>query len=138
MLTNEDTLPRRGQGTTRSRKRRPRTLMSYVPVTAVALGITLVISSVVFFYVEDDLRRLVSVTFGLGILIASTWFAANPFLRNARRSVPLRQEVDQFIDLVRLLNRQAGEAGAPEDVEGTRNSMHEAVQRMVAEAEKVG
>ena len=96
--------------------------------------ITLVISSVVFFYVEDDLRRLVSVTVGLAVLITGIWFAANPFIHNGRRFITLREEVDGFIGLVRELNQQALDMGPAEELERTRVRMHEAVDHMVAEA----
>ena len=75
-----------------------------------------------------------SVTFGLAVLITSVWFAANPFIHNGRRYLALREEVDEFIGLVRELNRQALEMGPPEDIEGTRTRMHEVVDHMVAEA----
>ncbi len=113
-----------------------RPLVSYIPVAAALVGATLVVASVVFFYVEDDLRRLLTVTLGLGILITSIWFAAHPFVRNSRRFMPLRAEVDGFIGLVRQLNTQVLERAAPEDVANTKFQMHESVDRMVAEAAK--
>ena len=82
------------------------------------------------------MRRLVSVTFGLGILVASIWFAANPFLRNTRRFVPLRREVDVFIDLVRLLNRQVTENADSAEIEASKARMHEAVERITEIAGK--
>ena len=136
MLTKENTRSRSDQGTTRSRKGGTRTLVSYVPVATALVGVTLVITSVVFFYVEDDLRRLMSVTLGLGILMIGIWFAANPFIKNARRFMPLRREVDGFIDLVRLLNTQVLGEAAPENVARTTAEMHESVERMVEEAAK--
>jgi len=113
-----------------------RPLMTYVPLVTSLLGITIVISSVVFFWVESDSRRLLFVTIGLAILIAGVWYAANPFLRNTRRYVPLREEVDAFIELVRIVNRQVVEGEGPAAVEGTKAEMHEAVERMVAKAGK--
>ena len=88
------------------------------------------VASVVFFYVEDDLRRLVAVTFGLGFLTASVWFAANPFVRNSRRFAPLRGEIEEFIDLVRALHTQILERARPEDIESTKAELHEAVERI--------
>lgn len=121
-------------GNTRGRKRDGRTLASYIPVATAVLGVTLVITSVVFFYVEDDLRRLVSVTVGLAILITSIWFASNPFIHDGRRFVALREEVDEFLNMVRELNQQALEMAPAEDIESTRAKMHAAVDHMVAEA----
>ena len=100
------------------------------------VGATLVVTSVVFFYVESDLRRLMSVMFGLGILMISVWFAANPFIRSTRRFKPLRREVEEFVDLARLLNEQVVGEAEPEAVASTAAKMHEDVERMVAEAGK--
>ncbi len=119
-----------------NRKQGTRTLTSYIPVATAVVGATLVVTSVVFFYVENDLRRLMSVTFGLGILMIGVWFAANPFIRSTRRFKPLRREVDEFIDLARLLNEQVVEEAEPEAVASTTAKMHEGVERMVAEAGK--
>ncbi len=119
-----------------NRKRGTRSLVSYIPVVAAIVGATLVVGGVVFFYVESDLRRLVSVSIGLGIVMIGVWFAAHPFVRSTRRFKPLRKEVDEFIDLVRLLNKQVVEEVAPEDVARTTAKMHEAVDQMVAEAGK--
>ena len=113
-----------------------RPVVSYLPLVTAVLGTAIVLGSVVFFYVEDDMRRLVSVTFGLGILVASIWFAANPFLRNTRRFVPLRREVYVFIDLVRLLNRQVTENADSAEIEASKARMHEAVERITEIAGK--
>lgn len=119
-----------------NRKRGTRALTTYIPVVTAILGITLVVTSVVFFYVESDLRRLMSVTLGLGIILMSVWFAANPIIKNSRRFESLRGKVDEFLDLTRLLNELVVEGAQPEDLARTTAKMHEAVERMVAEAGK--
>ncbi|HKJ02102.1 MAG TPA: hypothetical protein VJ997_06595, partial [Longimicrobiales bacterium] len=73
----------------RETERKSRPVVSYVPLAAAVLGITIVLTSVVFFFEESDVRRLGGVTVGLAILIVGVWYAANPFLRNTRRYVPL-------------------------------------------------
>ncbi len=118
------------------RKRKPRTLVSYIPVIAATLGITLIIGSVVLIYGPNDLRRLILVSFGLGILVVSIWFAAHPFIKSSRRFMHLRGEVEEFMDLVKVLSHQAQAADAA-NIESTRAKMHEAVERMVAESGKV-
>ena len=117
-----------------SRTRKARTLVSYIPVTTAILGITLIIGSVVLIYGPNDLSRLVLVTFGLGILVVGIWFAAHPFIKSTRRFVSLRREVYGFMDLVKVLNRQAGEGAEPEEIESTKAKMHETVERIVAKA----
>ena len=119
-----------------NRRDNTRTLSSYIPVTSAAVGIIVVVGSVVFFFVEHDLRRLVAVTFGLGFLVASIWFAAHPFFRNTRRYLHLRSEVEGLIDLARTLNEQVVASVAPEEVERTKARMHEAVERTVTAAGK--
>ncbi len=119
-----------------NRRDNTRTLSSYIPVASAAVGIIVVVGSVVFFFVEHDLRRLVAVTFGLGFLVASIWFAAHPFFRNTRRYLHLRSEVEGLIDLARTLNEQVVASVAPEEVERTKARMHEAVERTVTAAGK--
>ena len=134
--TDEQTPPR--SEVERTGKRKPSTPVSYIPVTAAALGITLVIGSVVLVYGPNDSSRLWFVTFGLGILVVGIWFAAHPFFKSSRRFTPLRREVEAFMDLVQLLNRQAGAVDALEDIESTKARMHEAVERIVAQSGKKG
>jgi len=136
--TDERTPPRSEVERTGKRKARTRTLVSYIPVTAAALGITLVIGSVVLIYGPNDLSRLWFVTFGLGILVVGIWFAAHPFFKSSRRFTPLRREVEAFMGLVQALNRQAAAADAREDIESTKARMHEAVERIVAQSGKQG
>ena len=127
---DENTPTRSDEQPTRNRKGDTRTLTSYLPLISAAVGNLVIVSSVVFFWVEDDMRRLVAVTFGLGFLTASVWFAANPIIRNTRRFMAMRKEVETLV-WARLLNRQVAEGAAPEDIEGTRGRMHEAAERMV-------
>ncbi len=119
-----------------NRKRGTRTLASYVPVVTAVVGITLVIGAVVLIYGPNDISRLVVATVGLAILITGLWFAAHPFFKSSRRFIALRREVEEFIELVKLLNEQVVETAEPENVAQTTAKMHEAVERMAAEADK--
>ena len=121
-----------------SPKQSTRSLVSYIPVVTALVGVTVVVSGVVFFFAESDIRRLMAVTVGLGILILSVWYAANPFIRSSRRFKNLRREVEGFINLVQVLNVQAVAEAAPEDMARTTARMHEAVDRMAAQADKTG
>ena len=105
--TDGHTPPQSAEEPKRKRKTGTRTLVSYIPVTAAILGSTLVIGSVVLIYGPNDLGRLVFATFGLGILVVSIWYAAHPFIVSSRRFMPLRREVEAFMSLVKVLNRQA-------------------------------
>jgi len=136
--TGERTPPRSEEEPERKPKAGPRTPASYLPVASALLGSAVIIGSVVLIYGPNDVSRLLFVTLGLVILVVSIWYAAHPFITSSRHFMPLRREVDAFIDLVRVLNRQAQEAGAPEDIEGTKARMHEAVERIVAKSGEQG
>ena len=75
--TDEHTPPRSEEEPKTPEKAGPRTLVSYIPVTAAVLGSTLVIGSVVLIYGPNDVGRLVFVTFGVAtpIVVASYVFA---------------------------------------------------------------
>jgi len=79
------------------RKPNTHTLTSYLPLATTLVGVTLVVTGVAFFYVESDLRGLVSVMIGLAILIISVWFAAHPFRRGTRRYRFFRREIAHFL-----------------------------------------
>jgi hypothetical protein len=100
------------------------------------VGVTLVVTDVAFFYVESDVRGLVSVTLGLAILISSVWFAANPFRRGTRRYRFFRREIGHFLGLAQLLNKQIVAEAEPEYLGRIKAKMHRTVDRMVAEADK--
>ena len=99
-----------------NRKAGTRTLSSYLPPATTLVGVTLVVTGVAFFYVESDVRGLVSVTIGLAILISSVWFAANPFRRGTRRYRFFRREIAHFLNLAQLLNKQIVAEAEPEFV----------------------
>ena len=136
--TDENTHARSDEQPTRNRESDTRTLASYLPLMMAAVGNVVVVASVVFFYVESDLRRLVAVTFGLGFLTASVWFAANPLIKNSRRFASLRGEVDEFIELVRALQVQVLERARPEDIENIKAELHEAVERIALVCDEPG
>ena len=119
-----------------NRKAGTRTLTSYLPLATMLVGVTLVVTGVAFFYVESDVRGLVSVTIGLAILISSVWFAANPFRRGTRRYRFFRREIAHFLNLAQLLNKQIVAEAEPEFLGRIKAKMHRTVDRMVAEADK--
>ena len=120
----------------KNRKGNTHALTSYIPVATALLGVTLVLPSVVFFYAESDVLRLLSVTVGLGILILSVWFAANPFRTGERHFSFLRREIADFLNLAQLLNRQVVDGAEHDNVARIKEKMHRAVDRMVMEADK--
>ncbi len=96
-----------------------RKLAARAPFIASLLGMVISMSSVVFFFVEDDFRRILGVTAGLFFLLLAIWYAAHPFFREERVYLELRREVDEFIDLTRQLHYAAiqGDDAAFESIE---------------------
>ncbi len=75
-------------------------------VTSMA-GMTIVLTSVIFFFVEDDSRRILGVTAGLLFLVLAIYYAAHPFLKEERSYLKLRREVEVFLDLTKQLHYAA-------------------------------
>ncbi len=84
-----------------------RKLAGRTPLIASVLGMVISLSSVVFFFVEDDFRRILGVSAGLFCLLLAIWYAAHPFVKNERRYPELRGEVYKFVDLARELHHAA-------------------------------
>lgn len=112
-----------------------RTLVRYLPVVTASAGVVLVYLSSL---VTDPLDALGVITLGLISLLASIWYAANPFLKTERRFFALRDEVSQFISLVRNLNQAALAGGSPDAVRQATAAMHASVDRMAEVAGKEG
>ena len=70
-------------------------------------GITITMSSAVFFFIEDELSRIIGVTAGLFCLLLAIWYAAHPFVKNERHYPELRREVYKFVDLAKKLHYAA-------------------------------
>jgi hypothetical protein len=93
------------------------------------------LSSVIFFFVEDDFRRILGVTAGLFCLLLAIWYASHPFVKNERKYPKLRGEVDKFVDLAKELHYaamhgdeaafQAIRAKVPAQVDGVINAARE-------------
>ena len=67
-------------------------------------GVTLVLAAVVFFP-RSVLLQVALVLVGLLLIEAGIWNLASPVLPSERKYVALRREVDDFVQLVRRLNR---------------------------------
>ncbi len=81
-----------------------RRLSARAPLFASLAGMSLVLTSVVFFFVEDDFRRIMGVTAGLFFLLLSIYYAVRPFLTDERSYLDLRREIDLLHDLMRELH----------------------------------
>ena len=109
----------------------------HLPVTAAILGMMLVFASILFLYFAHPTARIITVSIGMIVFVGGMWYAANPFIKNERRFLKLRAEVDQFIALARDLNRDSI-AGDSEAGERVKAAMHESVERIGGLAGKAG
>ena len=119
-MTNETTLMRKA--------------VRYLPTAAALVGMTMTLGSMAFLF-GTDYGRIAGVIGGMLMMLAAIWWAAHPFLKNQRRYLFLRAEVNKFHQVVSELNSGAVN-GLPEKIERTRSAMHESIERMVAAAGK--
>ncbi len=99
------------------------------------VGMTIVLTSVIFFFVEDDFRRILGVTAGLFFLLLSIWYAGHPFLKEERTYLDLRRELDVFVGLAKELN-QAAVQGDDEAFESIAERLPAQVEVLVETARK--
>ena len=107
-----------------------RKIAIYLPFMSAIVGMTIVFGSVAIFYVENPPTRMATIAGGLLVFLAGMWFAANPYITNERRYVGLRGEVDDFIGLVRQLNRAAVGIDPAERFGRIKAEMHDSVERL--------
>lgn len=104
------------------------------------VGIAMVLGAVLFIV---ELRvQVIVVILGILVIEAGVWKVAHPLLPEERRYFALRHEGDEFIRLIRRLNRAAvdlktgGSPVAVEQVEALRAEMVRAIDRMIRVAGK--
>ena len=83
-----------------------RKLAARAPLIASVVGMLISLSSV-FYFVEDDFRRILGVTAGLFCLLLAVYYATHPFIKNERHYPELRGEVVKFVDLAKELHHAA-------------------------------
>lgn len=78
------------------------------------IGVVLVLAAVIFFF-QNLYLQIAIVLVGLVLIEAGIWNLASPILPSERKYIALRNEVDDFIKLVRRLNKATLElAGDPQ------------------------
>lgn len=115
-----------------------RSIRRSVDIALPIVGIVLVLGAVVFIWWSMYLQLAV-VVLGIFLIEAGIWKLAHPLLPSVRRYGALREEVDDFIYLVRRLNAAAvaRDTGADEGnthVAAVRQEMIDAIDRMVGYA----
>ena len=107
-----------------------RKLANYLPFISAIVGMSIVFGGIAIFYVENPTTRVATIAGGMLVFLAGMWFAANPYITNERRYVGLRGEVDDFIGLVRQLNRAAVGIDPAERFGRIKAEMHDSVERL--------
>lgn len=115
-----------------------RTIRKAVELGTPILGMVTVFAAVLLIPPSNLQIQLVTVLVGVLLIEAGVWRLTNPFLPNERQFLPLREEVDDFIDLVRQLNKAAIDRNSNEEgteeadtmLEETLADLHSSVRRM--------
>ncbi len=115
-----------------------RTIRKAVELGTPIVGMITVFAAVLLIPPANLQVQLVTVLIGVLLIEAGVWGLTNPFLPNERQFLSLREEVEDFIDLVRLLNKAAVDRRIhtenAEDANGTFEEaladLHSSVRRM--------
>ena len=105
-----------------------RKLAARAPLIASVVGMLISLGSV-FYFVEDDFRRILGVTAGLFCLLLAVYYATHPFIKNERHYPELRGEVVKFVGLAKELHHAA--------VQGDDHAFESIKDRVPAQVETV-
>jgi len=105
-----------------------RSVNRYVPLVGVTVGLLLVLSGLA--EVDANAELYMRVIIGIVLVVAGYFYAQHPFLSSERKYSQLREEVDNFIGLVRRLNRTAIAIGGGPEFENVTTAMRESVARI--------
>ncbi len=106
-----------------------RSLRRFLNVTLPMLGIVIILYALVV--IPEIVPQLVGIALGTTIILVGTWNLYHAFFPNERQNLALRQEVDEFLDMVRQLNAMsASRLSDPEAIEMLVEAMHASVDRM--------
>lgn len=100
----------------------------YVPLVGVTIGLVLILSGLALADASAELYMRVII--GIVLIMAGYFYAQNPFLSSERRYSRLREEVDNFVDLVRKLNRTAIAIGGGPEFNEVTTAMRESLARI--------
>ena len=116
-----------------------RKLAARAPLIASVAGMLISLSSV-FYFVEDDFRRILGVTAGLFCLLLAVYYATHPFVKNERHYLELRGEVGKFVDLAKALHHAAvrGDDSAFESIRNQVPAQAETVIDTARKSEAIG
>ncbi len=105
-----------------------RSFNRYVPLAAVIIGLILILSNLAIAAAPPGFyARVIS---GIVLVMAGYLYGSHPFLTSERRHTALRGEVDDFINLVRKLNRTAVAIGGGPELDDVTTAMRESLKRI--------
>ncbi len=107
-----------------------RKIIPHVPFVIAIVGTIIVFGGLALFDLESPTARIGSISAGVLLFLCGFFIASNPFFKNQRRYGGLRGRLDDFIGLVRRLNKAAGRRTIPEQFHRTKSEMHALVERM--------
>lgn len=113
-----------------------RSFNRYGPLMAVIIGLIFILSSLGS--VSTQTAFYARVIGGVVFVMAGYFYGSHPFLTSERRYTALRAEVDNFIDLVRKLNRTAIAIGGGPEYDEVTTAMRECLERIEKAAGKEG
>lgn len=105
----------------------------YAPLGAVIVGLVLILSTLAG---DAPIDTYVRIIVGTMLVLAGGVYAQRPFLTSERTNTALRAEVENFIGLVRELNRTAVAIGGGPEFEEVTSEMRESLVRIEALAGK--
>ncbi len=105
-----------------------RSFNRYVPLAAVTIGLILILSNLAIDATPTGFYA--SVISGIVLVMAGYLYGSHPFLTSERRHTALRGEVENFIDLVRKLNRTAIAIGGGPELDEVTAAMRESLKRI--------
>lgn len=105
-----------------------RSFNRYVPLAAVIIGLILILSNLAIEATPAGFYATVSG--GILLVLAGYLYGSHPFLTSERRHNSLRAEVDNFISLVRELNRTAVAIGGGPELDEVTTAMRDSLARI--------
>ncbi len=105
-----------------------RSFNRYVPLAAVIIGLILILSNLAVDATPAGFYA--TVTGGIVLVMAGYLYGSHPFLTSERRYTALRAEVDNFITLVRQLNRTTVAIGGGPELEEVTTAMRNSLKRI--------
>ncbi|MGD8698772.1 MAG: hypothetical protein PVJ43_05745 [Gemmatimonadales bacterium] len=105
-----------------------RTVNRYVPLIGVTIGLVLILSGLA--NVDASAELYMRVIVGIVLVVGGYFYAQHPFLSSERKYSQLREEVDNFIGLVRRLNRTAVAIGGGPEFDDVTTAMRQSVARI--------